>query len=383
MLKDNCRLCGHHELKVALELSNVPRNIQRLFGDDELHLDSAIDLSVWSCSRCGFVQIKPMLDDAYYDDYLMTTSHSKQMQQYQRRQSSEFVERFNLNGRRVHEMGCGDGSYLEHLNIAGAIATGIEPSNRFRSLAQARGFKIDSGYVTADRELPGGPFDGFVTRQVLEHVPNIEDFLRGIWRNLKPGAAGLVEVPSLEKAMLDHRYYDFFPDHVNYFSLQTLRLALELNGFEVLETRHDMYNEYNVAIVRRSESPNLSNLQITAHELGNELREILIQLKSKKQLVAIWGAGGKGLSIMAEAGIHEIDLLVDGDPHKQGLYTPVSHLKVEAPSALLQHNISTVIITAMAYRNEIERALRDDFRFKGKVYVLGHKLEESSTWVVN
>ncbi|WP_163540404.1 methyltransferase domain-containing protein, partial [Klebsiella pneumoniae] len=80
---------------------------------------------------------------------------------------------------------------------------------------------VEAGYVTADRRLADGPFDGFVTRQVLEHVPDINDFLIGIRRNLKPGAYGLIEVPSLEKALEDRRFYDFFPDHLNYFSLET------------------------------------------------------------------------------------------------------------------------------------------------------------------
>ncbi|NWO96054.1 class I SAM-dependent methyltransferase, partial [Escherichia coli] len=141
------------------------------------------------------------LDDDYYDDYLMTTSHSNQMQSYQRDQAQDFVIRFDLKGKHVREMGCGDGNYLDHLREAGAVVSGIEPSKRFRALAVEKGYAVEAGYVTADRRLADGPFDGFVTRQVLEHVPDINDFLIGIRRNLKPGAYGLIEVPSLEKAL--------------------------------------------------------------------------------------------------------------------------------------------------------------------------------------
>lgn len=377
---DNCRLCGQPEPRTVLSLARVPRNIQRLFKPEELDQDRAVDLDVLQCTRCGFVQIAPLLEDAYYDDYLMTTSHSRQMQDYQRRQAVDFVNRHGLVGKRVHEMGCGDGSYLDHLASAGALASGIEPSRRFRELALARGFAVDSGYVSVDRALAGGPFDGFVTRQVLEHVPDIHSFLGGIWHNLLPGAHGLVEVPSLEKALVDHRYYDFFPDHVNYFSLATLRLALECNGFDVLETRHDMFDEYNVAIVRRREQPDLAPVQHTVDALGSDLRATLQRYRASGRKVAIWGAGGKGLSVMAEAGIREVDLLVDGDPHKHGLLTPVSNLLVQPPSALLSHDIAAVVITAMAYRHEIERSLREDFGFGGEVYILGHRLDASDTW---
>lgn len=375
MSANYCRLCGQAGPHTGLTIANVPRNIQRLFKPQELSEDRPIDLPVLVCGRCGFVQLEPRLEDSYYDDYLMTTTHSRQMQDYQGRQATDFVQRHGLQGKLVKEMGCGDGSYLDHLSAAGALASGIEPSARFREIALRRGYVVDSGYVTADRVLEGGPYDAFVTRQVLEHVPDIHGFLTGIRLNLKPGAVGLVEVPSLEKALIDRRYYDFFPDHVNYFSLRTLRLALETNGFEVLETLHDMCDEYNVAIVRNLTAPDLSAIGETVLSLGDELRRFIAGHRRAGRKVAVWGAGGKGLSVMAAAGIGEVDLLVDGDPHKQGLFTPVSHLKVEAPGALRGADVSAVIITAMAYRNEIERTLREEFGFRGEIAVLGHHLQ--------
>jgi SAM-dependent methyltransferase len=372
-----CRICGQSSLSVVMSVPHVPRNISRLFRFDDLHLDRSINLDILGCGRCGFVQIEPLLEDAYYDDYLMTATHSRQMQEYQARQARDFVRRFSLIGKSVKEMGCGDGSYLDHLRDAGVVVSGIEPSTRFRELAVERGYDVESGYVSAQRQLEGGPYDGFVTRQVLEHVPDIHGFLTGIRLNLKPGAVGLIEVPSLEKAMSDRRFYDFFPDHVNYFSLRTLRLALEINGFDVVDLQHDMFDEYNVALVMVADHPSLDQVGATVNSLGKELREFIARYQAQGKKVAMWGAGGKGLSVMAAAGIQDLDLLVDSDPHKQGRFTPVSHLKVEAPSILANGEFAAVVITAMAYRNEIERTLRDGYRFQGDIAVLGHHLELS------
>jgi SAM-dependent methyltransferase len=375
MSDNHCRLCGKVSLHRVLNIHNAPRNIQKLFKSDELHLDRTIDLSVLGCSRCGFVQIDPILEEDYYDDYLMTATHSRQMQEYQQRQATEFVLRYDLAGKSIKEIGCGDGSFLDHLRAAGSMPSGVEPSIRYREIALARGYAVESGYVTATRVLEGDLCDGFVTRQVLEHVPDIHDFLTGIRLNLKPGGVGLVEVPSLEKALTDRRYYDFFADHVNYFSLHTLRMALELNGFEVIDAYHDMFDEYNVAIVRNVTPLDLSAVSNAVNSLGQELREFINRYHSTNRKVAIWGAGGKGLSVLAAADIGDVDLLIDSDPNKQGLITPASHLKIEAPSVLAGANIAAVIITAMAYRNEIERTLTDDFLFRGDIAVLGHHLD--------
>jgi len=330
---------------------------------------------VLQCAKCGFVQIEPLLDDEYYEDYLMGAPHSAQMQAYQQRQALEFVRNFNLVGKTVKEIGSGDGCYLGHLRSAGCNATGIEPSAKSRAIALAAGHRVEEGYVTAGRLLEAAPYDAFVTRQVLEHVPDIHGFLTGIRRNLKPGGVGLVEVPSLEKAMMDRRFYDFFPDHVNYFTVRTLRLALETNGFEISEVKYDMFDEYIVAYVRRFEHPALDDIAATVSSLGNDLRQYIADCHAMGRKVAIWGAGGKGLSVMASAGISEVDLLVDSDPVKQGLIAPVTHLCVEHPQSLAQHEIDAVIVTAMAYKNEILRTLREDLSFHGEIVLLGHHLE--------
>ena len=81
------------------------------------------------------------------------------------------------------------------------------------------------------------------------------------------------------------------------------------------------------------------------------------------------------MSCLAAAGISQIDLLVDSDPNKQGLITPVTHLKVEAPETLRHAHVSAVIVTAMAYKDEITRALTDDLQFKGRIAFLGRHLE--------
>ncbi len=375
MKNESCRLCAHGEAEVTLTIGRAPRNIQNLLRKEDLERDNAIKLEVRTCRRCGFVQIPPVLDDTYYDDYLMATTHSVQMQSYQQKQAADFVQRFELVGKKVLEAGCGDGNFLNHLKDAGAVVYGVEPSQRFREIALDRQHSVEEGYVTAERALRDGPFDGFVTRQVLEHVPEIHGFLTGIRRNLCDGAFGLIEVPSLEKALQDHRYYDFFTDHVNYFSLDTLRLALTLNGFEVLDAYQDMFDEYNVALVRAVNPPSLDGIQRTSSDLADDLRRFVLDQHEDGKKVAVWGAGGKGLSVLASAGIDDLDLLIDSDPHKHGRYTPVSHVLVQEPTPQSIREVDAIIITAMAYRNEIEAMLRGRYGFEGTIAVLGHRLE--------
>lgn len=370
-----CRLCRSPGLSPALTLERAPRNVSSLLRPQDVARDEAISLEVYRCQRCGHVQLTVDPEAAYYDDYVMTVSHSPQMREFQEEQARDFVSRFDLSGRRVVEVGCGDGNYLGILAGLGVPATGIEPSARFRELALAAGHDVLAGYVTADEPIPGSPYDAFATREVLEHIPDPNDFLRGIRRSLSDNAVGLVEVPSLEQALEQARFYDFFRDHVNYFSAGTLARALETNGFNVLEVTRGMGGEFLQAFVRVNANRDLAGVQAAVGTVSRELRQLLATHAARGGRTAVWGSGAKGLASLAQAGAEDVRYVIDSDPHKQGRLTPVTHLPVVPPERLRQEPVDLVVLTALAYRNEIVTELRDRLGFRGTIAVLGSPLE--------
>lgn len=370
-----CRLCGAANPAPFLRLDHSPANISFMLRPDQFERDKPISLEILHCRECGFVQIQPQFTEDFYHDYLMTVSHSPQMQQYQAGQAEDLVNRFGLRGKRVVEVGCGDGNYLQHLQNAGADVCGNEPSKRFREAALARGFTVHEGYVGRQTPVPNGPYDGFATRQVMEHVPDVNDFLLGIRASLVPGAVGLIEIPSLEQTMSGVRFYDFFSDHLNYFSARTLRFACERNGFEVLETTRGMNGEYNVAIVRADPQFEYAGFRASVDRVLGDLSAFMKRCHAAGQRVAVWGAGGKGVASMAVAELSGVAYVIDSDPHKQGLHTPVCHFPIVPPSHLEQEPVDAIILTAIAYRSEILRDLRERLQFKGPIAVLSTRLE--------
>lgn len=370
-----CRLCLRTGLRLFLELPHSSGNISRMLLKHEIGRVSPVDLRVFECPRCGFVQLTETLHAAFYDDYLMTTTHSRQMRDFQQQQANCFVTQYRLRGRRIVEVGCGDGAYMVCLARAGAVPTGIEPSQRFREIALGQGLRVHAGYARESAPLAEGPYDGFVTRQVLEHVPDPHDFLQGIRASLTADAAGLVEVPSLEQALECERFYDFFADHLNYFCQRTLRVVLEMNGFVVDSITRGMNGEYNVASVRVAASAGESGLQQHSQRIVAELREFLRTEQEAGRRVAMWGSGGKGVSVMSIVGATGVAYVIDSDPHKQGRYTPVTHLPIVSPEVLRNDPVDTVLLTALAYRDEIIERLRGPLAFSGRLAVLGSRLE--------
>jgi SAM-dependent methyltransferase len=373
-----CRVCGHTGLEPFLHLDRAPANISRLLPSEEVELDAPIEIDVWRCPACGMVQLGELLAETFYEDYVMTVSHSPTMQRYQREQASDLVARFGLAGRSVMEVGCGDGHYLSILAELGAEVYGLEPSAPFRHLTERRGLPVYAGYAADLEPLPGGPYDAIVTREVLEHVPDPIDFLSSIRASLSSDGIALVEVPSLEQALERGRFFDFFPDHLNYFSVGTLARVLERSGFLVLEITRGMGGEYLQAIVRVDAERGAANLDATRNAVVRDLRSLEDACLAQGRRLGVWGAGAKGLSVLAATQARGVSVLVDSDPHKHGRYTPGSGLLVEPIERLTTDPVDVVVVTAMAYIDEIVAELRDEVGFGGPIYYLGHGLEAAA-----
>ena len=366
-----CRLCSAPLVVPVLTMEPAPPNISGLLDLDASELPRTIRLDVGRCEACGFVQLSDTLDPAFYDDYVMTVSHAATMQAFQSEQARCFVERFGLSERRVLEVGCGDGNYLDHLQAAGARVVGNEPSAPFRKLAIDRGHTVLAGYVSASAPVPGGPYDAFVTRQVLEHVPDPRDFLAGIAASVVPGAVGLVEVPCIEQTLRHQRFFDFFPDHLNYFTKGVLARLLEEEDFEVLGLEEGMAGEFTVAFVRWNPSAALSTIQASFDSTTRALRAFATAERRAGRRIAAWGAGGKGITSLTAARLTDLAYVVDSDPHKQGKRLPGIGLPVVAPATLAADPVDSIILTALAYRAEILALLRHDLSFGGRIMVLG------------
>ncbi len=375
MSAERCRLCGNAPLQTTVTLPRVPANISRLLPPDGPFDDQPVTLRLLQCESCGLAQLADAPAEHYYDDYLMTVSHSPQMRTYQQAQAAEFVAHHGLAGRRVIEVGCGDGHYLACLAAAGAVPVGLEPSARFRELVTQRGFECHAGYVSRAAPAPGGPYAAFVTRQVLEHVLDLRGFLAGLRASIAADGAGLIEVPSFEQTLENRRFFDLFPDHVNYFTARTLRLACELAGLAVTSLARGMNGEYLVAWVRSEPPPDARSLDEAARRTCAALVDFVTRQRASGRRVAAWGAGGKGLTTLAAAQVTGLEYVIDSDPHKIGRLTPVSHLRVVPPETLKHEPVDAIVLTALAYRDEIIRQCRESLGFRGTIAVLGPALE--------
>jgi 2-polyprenyl-3-methyl-5-hydroxy-6-metoxy-1,4-benzoquinol methylase len=361
-----------------MHYEKAPRNIERLLELDFLEHDKPIELHVYQCNNCSHVQLLDQLEEDFYEEYLMSHSHAKKMQLFQRKQAADFIQNFGLKGGMFFEAGCGDGQFSLILSEQGCRVITNEPSAKARRACEQKGLKTVGGYLGRGA-FPdmSEMFDAVVARQVLEHVSDPNDFASGMWEVLKPGGVGLIEVPSLEQAIENNRFFDFFPDHLSYFSKITLTHLFSRNMFEVIQIKRVMDGEYNEVWVKKVMKPDLREIDHAAHSIAGAFRDFLTKEGAVGRKVAIWGAGAKGVLTLSMVDTSSVAYLIDLDPVKKGRYTSVSHLQVSSPDMLLSEPVDTVIITALAYKDEITRDLRSKYSFQGKIaYLSGGKIVE-------
>lgn len=285
------------------------------------------------------MQLFDLMPDTYYDNYAMTTRYSPSMREHMESQAERFAWHHGL--RTCVEIGSGDGTFLEHLEAKGVRVKGVEPSVKFRLRCNRA---VYPDYVSQGHPAPGGPYDGFVARQVLEHVPDPVSFLRGCKES---AAVGLIEVPSLLHTRRHGRWYDFFPDHVNYFDEDTLTLAAHLAGLKVSRLHHTFHNEY---------------LEMDVYHEDDGLVAYDVRVPDIQEPYAMWGAGAKGVSVLHLL-TKKPEYIVDIDPNKQG--RTIHGVGIYSPERLATHPVEAVLISAMTYEHEIRQQLKGR-----KVYTL-------------
>jgi len=259
------------------------------------------------------------------------------------------VMRRHFDGRRLVEVGCGKGLFLERLLDAGFDVTGLDPTYEGSNPRVIREFFTPAVGIRAD---------GIVLRHVLEHVADPVAFLAGL-REANGGRGTIyIEVPCLDWIASHHAWFDIFYEHVNYFR----RVDFERMFGTVHEAGHSFAGQYlyvvaELATLRVPRRPRDDVFSLPPRFMSaiDESRE---RLRNRDGSRAIWGGASKGVIfalLMERAGVR-IDTVIDINPAKQGRYLAATGLRVQSPEEAMAHlpDGADVFVMNSNYRDEIE-----------------------------
>lgn len=352
-----CRVCnGPFFTDPILVYENMPRAAQYLPSRDNLDEDKGITLNICQCSQCGLVQLTndPV---PYYKDVIRAVGVSDKMRNFRKKQFSEWMEKYHLEGAKILEIGCGCGEYMEIMKECGADVFGIENSVDSVSVANNKGLNASPSYIDENFHAGGSSkFDAFFILNFLEHMPSPNTMFQGLRKILKSGGIGLIEVPNFDMNIRNNLFSEFISDHLFYFTQDSLSTLVKLNGFEVLDIR-EVWHGYMVSLVVKMREP----LELSAfHGCEMKLVEDLTNYLSKYKNVAVWGAGHQALTVFSMADLKgKVKYVVDSALFKQGHYTPVTHLPIVPPEELRNNPVDAVIVMAGGYTDSVVTKIRN------------------------
>lgn len=346
--------------KPLLQYEGSPKSAQG-FLNDLIDQDEVVNLKIYQCAKCGLVQhnLKPV---SYYKEVIRAIAFSPEMGKFRLEQLGNWISKNDLHNKKILEVGCGKGEYLNLLKKSGAsLVEGLEFSENNVASARNLGFTVHHGYLDKSFKPPQQfQFNAFTIFSFLEHWPNPNESLGILHSYLTEGAFGLVEVPNFELILSKGLYAEFTTDHIFYFNKKSFAFLLEKNGFEVISMEPVWHDYILSAEVRKQSSLDISKFLKIQDNIKFQLNNFIAQFEHNQ--VAIWGAGHQALAVIAMAGIApQIKYVVDSAPFKQGKYTPATHLPIVSPDLLLKNSPQSIVIMAAGYSDEIAGTIKEKY----------------------
>ena len=365
-----CPSCGAATLDPFYRVEQAPVQSCVLMPTREAALaypTGTIELAL--CTACGFIAntaFDPAAVD-YTQPYEESQEFSPRFMEFAEGLADVLVERHDLVGKTVFEVGCGKGSFLALLARRGvAAATGVDPSADERRLPDDVRDKISIERAFFGDRSGAETGDLIVCRHTLEHIRPVRTFVSALVaaRDATPGGALFIEVPDTSRILAERAFWDIYYEHCSYFtaaSLEALIGSVSGGRPEVVTAYGDQY--LLATAVQGGEALPVdgdweSLRQMTADfaaAVNSEIARWRELIASQPGATVLWGGGSKGTTFLNTMGesAEGIAAVVDINPHLQGTYVAGTGHEIIAPERLLEYRPSTVIVMNPLYVSEI------------------------------
>lgn len=386
----NCRHCRAPLTHTFVDLGFAPPSNAYLTADDLTRPEKYYPLKVKVCDRCWLVQTEDYAaaDELFNADYAYFSSTSSSWVAHAQRYAEKITDELKLSRDAfVIEVACNDGYLLKNFVAAGIPCLGIEPTASTAAAAEKLGVPVLREFFgeRLGRQLAaeGRQADLIAGNNVYAHVPDINDFTRGLKAALKRGGTITLEFPHVMR-LIEHAQFDtIYHEHFSYLSLFTAAKIFAATGLRVfdveeLPTHGGSLRLYGchaddgrrtteaVAALLAEESRRglqtvdpYRSFQPRADRIKDDLLQFLIEQKRAGKRVAAYGAAAKGNTLLNYAGVKPdlLPFVCDAAAAKQGKFMPGSHIAIVPPAAFHNHRLEYLLVLPWNIEDEIKRAV--------------------------
>ena len=395
----NCRHCGESLSHSFLELGFAPPSNAYLTESDLSKPEKYYPLKILVCSHCWLVQTDDytQADELFSPDYAYFSSTSSSWLEHASNYAKMMIRNQSLDqNSMVIEVASNDGYLLKNFVDAGIPCLGIEPTNSTAEAAEKLGIPVIRKFfgenLGQQLAIEGNQADLIIGNNVYAHVPDINDFTRGLKSVLKPGGTITLEFPHLMRLIENNQFDTVYHEHFSYLSLAAVSrifkaAKLRIYRVEELQTHGGSLRVYGCHtddprpidsslsnVLKKEEQEGLEKLetylsfQPKAERVKNDLLKFLINQKEEGKCVVAYGAAAKGNTLLNYAGVKPdvLSFVFDAAPSKQNKYMPGSHIPILSPDRIIKENPDYVLILPWNLAGEVIEQLQtklDSTRF--------------------
>ncbi|MEM7359288.1 MAG: class I SAM-dependent methyltransferase [Pseudomonadota bacterium] len=386
-----CRHCEHPVDQIFADLGSAPPSNAYLAHENDALNEAEFPLRVLVCEHCWLVQTEDFAsaDTFFADEYAYFSSYSSSWLEHSKDYVDKMAERFELNHESlVVEIAANDGYLLQFVSARNIPCFGVEPTAGTASAARDKGVEIVEEFfgenLANDLAKAGRQADLMTANNVLAHVPDINDFVKGFSILLKKTGVATFEFPHVCELIDKNQFDTIYHEHFSYLSITTVNKIFQANGLQIfdvekLPTHGGSLRVYAQRISDSSKpvADSVARLLKDEHELGvdtaqyyasfnhqaqrikSSFVDFLSSAKADQKKVVGYGAAAKGNTLLNYSGVgkEEIDYVVDRNPEKQGKLLPGSHIPIVSESLLEINRPDFIVIFPWNLVNEISKQL--------------------------
>lgn len=394
-----CLGCGAPLTRTWVDLGIQPLANSNIRPENASAPEPRYPLHARVCDECLLVQVESVVprEAIFNDDYAYFSSFSDSWLVHCKAYAAAMTARFGLGAQsQVVEIASNDGYMLQYFVAAGVPVLGVEPSANTAEAAIARGVPTDIsffGLETAQRlAAQGHSADLLAAKNVLAHVPDINDFAAGIAALLKPEGVFTVEFPHLLRTIEGVQFDTIYHEHFTYLSLLAVQNVFARHGLRVFDVEQYATHGGSLRVFACREGAGhalqpgvarVRDLEIAAglgrpqgyegfdarcQAVRDGLNAFLSAAHAEGKTVAGYGAAAKGNTLLnyCGAGADAMLFIADRSPAKQGRLAPGSHIPIVAPEAIFEARPDYVLILPWNLRTEVTAQLAGIREWGGK-----------------
>ena len=382
-----CRFCRNKLGKSILDLGKTPPSNAYLINLNSVKLEKKYPLKLKFCENCYLVQTKDYNkpEELFTKDYAYFSSTSKYFLNHAKIFTEKIIKKSKLNKNSlIIEIASNDGYLLKNFKSKKIPVLGIEPTkstykksidlkiptiNKFFSYKLSQ--KIIKNYKKADL---------IIANNVFAHVPDINDFTKGVKNLLNTKGTTTIEFPHLLNLVKYNQFDTIYHEHYSYLSVNFLKKIFDKFDLKIYDVRkinthggslrvyvcHKSFKEKKISskvktILNEEVRNGLLNkkkylsLANNALKIKKEFRNFLNKVKNENKTVVAYGAAAKGNTFLNYCNIDNslIKYVCDAAKSKQNKYMPGNHLEIKGPNYLKKDKFDYLLILPWNLKNEI------------------------------